>query len=126
MGIPTFPYPDTAARMFNYMWRYNYNLRTLYETPVRTCLIGQHDEPRPGGPDHAERTQRQPHHPDRVRIEAATGSYGIPIVETRVAHSEHKAVRFAQDIGYPVVLKLYSRTITHKTDVGGVQLNLSR
>ncbi|HWP47138.1 MAG TPA: CoA-binding protein, partial [Candidatus Limnocylindrales bacterium] len=33
-GIPTFPYPDTAARVFNYMWRYSYNLRGLYETPV--------------------------------------------------------------------------------------------
>ena len=32
-GIPTFPYPDTAARVFNYMWRYTYNLRGLYETP---------------------------------------------------------------------------------------------
>ena len=33
-GIPTFPYPDTAARMFNYMWRYSDNLRALYETPA--------------------------------------------------------------------------------------------
>ena len=32
-GIPTFPYPDTAARVFNYMWRYTYNLRGIYETP---------------------------------------------------------------------------------------------
>jgi acetyltransferase len=33
-GIPTFPYPDTAARVFTYMWRYSYNLRGLYETPT--------------------------------------------------------------------------------------------
>src|SRR4029077_19989819 len=33
-GIPTFPYPDTAARAFTYMWRYRYNLRGLYETPT--------------------------------------------------------------------------------------------
>src|SRR5215831_1365210 len=32
-NIPTFPYPDTAARAFNYMWKYSYNLRGLYETP---------------------------------------------------------------------------------------------
>ena len=32
-NIPTFPYPDTAVRAFNYMWRYTYNLRGLYETP---------------------------------------------------------------------------------------------
>ncbi len=33
-NIPTFPYPDTAARAFNYMWQYSYNLRGLYETPA--------------------------------------------------------------------------------------------
>src|SRR3989442_15312678 len=33
-NIPTFPYPDTAARAFYYMWRYSYNLRALYETPL--------------------------------------------------------------------------------------------
>ena len=33
-GIPTFPYPDTAARVFTSMWRYADNLRALYETPV--------------------------------------------------------------------------------------------
>ncbi|MEZ4581805.1 MAG: hypothetical protein R3A10_09245 [Caldilineaceae bacterium] len=32
-NIPTFPYPDTAARVFNYMWQYSYNLRSIYETP---------------------------------------------------------------------------------------------
>lgn len=51
-------------------------------------------------------------------------AYGIPIVETRVATSETEALKWAEEIGYPVVLKLFSETITHKTDVGGVQLNL--
>ena len=52
-------------------------------------------------------------------------AYGIPTVETRVAITEDEAVEAANEIGYPVVLKLYSRTITHKTDVGGVKLNLA-
>src|SRR5215469_10200218 len=43
-GVPTFPFPDTAARVFQYMWRYSYNLRGLYETPV---LRGEGEE----GPD---------------------------------------------------------------------------
>jgi acetyltransferase len=51
-------------------------------------------------------------------------SYGIPTVETRIAKSEDEAVQAAGEIGYPIVLKLFSETITHKTDVGGVQLNL--
>jgi acetyltransferase len=52
------------------------------------------------------------------------GAYGIPTVQTLSAHTEDEAVARADQIGYPVVLKLLSQTITHKTDVGGVQLNL--
>ena len=33
-GIPSFPYPDSAARVFEYMWQYSRNLNSLYETPV--------------------------------------------------------------------------------------------
>ena len=51
-------------------------------------------------------------------------AYGIPVVETRLAASEDEAVAAAREIGFPVVLKLNSHTITHKTDVGGVKLNL--
>ena len=50
----------------------------------------------------------------------------FPSRETRIAPSEDEAVAAAEAIGYPVVLKLHSHTITHKTDVGGVQLNLRR
>jgi acetyltransferase len=45
-------------------------------------------------------------------------------VDTRIAKTEEAAVKLAEEIGFPIVLKLYSETITHKTDVGGVQLNL--
>ena len=51
-------------------------------------------------------------------------AYGIPTVETHIARNEIDAVKLAAHLGFPVVLKLYSETITHKTDVGGVQLNL--
>ena len=52
-------------------------------------------------------------------------AYRIPTVETIIAKNEEEAVQAADKIGYPVVLKLHSETITHKTDVGGVQLNLN-
>jgi acetyltransferase len=124
-NIPSFPYPDTAARMFNYMWRYNYNLRALYETPVLTEDRGS-----------AMNREKARQIIDQARSEGRTllteveskqllGAYGIPVVETYVAASEDEAVERAAEIGYPVVVKIYSRTITHKTDVGGVQLNLS-
>ena len=51
--------------------------------------------------------------------------YRIPVVPTRVATTEEQAVTLAAELGYPAVLKLHSQTITHKTDVGGVRLNLA-
>ena len=51
-------------------------------------------------------------------------AYGIPTVKTASPRRRTKPSSAADEIGYPVVLKLYSETITHKTDVGGVQLNL--
>ncbi|MGO9892739.1 MAG: GNAT family N-acetyltransferase [Bryobacteraceae bacterium] len=124
-NIPTFPYPDTAARAFNYMWQYSYNLKALYETPALP-------------EDSSEWT------PDRKLVEEIVGhargenreiltefeskqvlaAYGIPIAKTIIATDPAAAVQAAGEIGYPVVLKLYSETISHKTDVGGVQLNL--
>lgn len=123
--IPTFDYPDAAAKVFNLMWRYNYNLRGLYETPV---LPPDEDERQPGRKTVAEIIAAQqatghttlPEHESKKILAA----YGIPIVPTQVAVTKEAAVAIAEEMGFPVVLKLYSNTITHKTDVGGVQLNL--
>ncbi len=124
--IPPFPYPDTAAQVFDYMWRYSSNLRNLYETPLPSLELGK------GGPDQARASQlieiaRQSGRTLLTEVESKQllAAYGISTVETRVATSETEAVTCAEDIGYPVVLKLFSETITHKTDVGGVQLHLS-
>ena len=123
-GIPTFQFPDTAAKVFCYMWRYSYALRGLYETPV---LRGETDQ----GPDRAQaqRIIEGVRHAGRsllteVESKQLLAAYGLPVVPTEPAHSAEEAVSKAEGIGYPVVLKLLSETITHKTDVGGVQLNL--
>jgi acyl-CoA synthetase (NDP forming) len=50
---------------------------------------------------------------------------GIPVVEARLATSGEEAVAFAEEFGYPVALKVVSAQITHKSDVGGVKLNLA-
>lgn len=52
-------------------------------------------------------------------------AYGIPVVSTKVAHNLTEALAAAEEIGYPVVLKVLSPEITHKSDVGGVYLNLN-
>jgi acetyltransferase len=62
---------------------------------------------------------------DEHESKALLGAYGIPTVAMRVARSEDEAVAAAEALGYPVVVKLWSRTITHKSDVGGVKLDLA-
>ena len=124
-SIPTFPYPDTAARAFTYMWRYSYNLRGLYETPT---LTGQ-SELASASRDQVEHIIQNARKHGRtllteVESKQLLSLYGIPTVETRAAASEDEAAAIALQLGFPVVLKVFSETITHKTDVGGVKLNL--
>ena len=52
-------------------------------------------------------------------------AYGIATVKSILSHTDEEAVRAANEVGYPVVVKINSETITHKTDVGGVKLNLN-
>ncbi len=61
---------------------------------------------------------------DEVAATQLLQAYGIPIVETRAARDVEEAVRLATEIGFPVALKVMSRRIIHKSDVGGVALNL--
>jgi acetyltransferase len=122
-NIPTFPYPDTAAKAFHYMWKYSYNLRGLYETPIFPQDDKDSNRERAGDIIRRVRNQGRTLLTE-VESKAVLAAYGIPTVETQIASSEDEAVKVAGEIGYPVVLKLYSQTITHKTDVGGVQLNL--
>jgi acetyltransferase len=124
-GVPTFPYPDTAARAFTYMWRYSENLRSLYETPS----LAEGNELTAAAKNGVEEIIQGVRQSGRLLLnefesKAVLSHYGIPTVETRIARSEDEAVSHASQIGFPVVLKIFSDTITHKTDVGGVKLNL--
>jgi acetyltransferase len=124
-GIPTFPYPDTAARAFTYMWRYNFNLHGLYETPTLVESL----EPEGASRSRAAEVIDKARSRGRVLLTELESKqilsyYGIPTVETRAAKNEDEGVTNASEIGYPVVLKVLSETITHKTDIGGVKLNL--
>jgi acetyltransferase len=125
-GIPTFAYPDTATRIFTLMWRYAYNLRGIYETPV--LADGPQEE------SEARSKIRTIIEQARSRGRTLLTEYeskqiltlcGIPAVETRIARSEQEAETEAAAIGFPVVVKLHSESITHKSDVGGVKLNLA-
>ena len=78
-GIPTFQFPDSAARAFTYMWRYAYNLRGLYETPSLRDGIGRSDVARPD----ASQSSAAPPGKDMLTESESKNllaAYGIPIV----------------------------------------------
>lgn len=124
-NIPTFAYPDTAARIFSYMWLYSRRIKFLYETPEFIADVEGQEPPRVV----AERILEQVRKRGRTILteyesKQIFAAYGIPTVPTHLADKESEAIRIANELGYPVVLKINSETITHKVDVGGVKLNL--
>jgi acetyltransferase len=126
-GVPAYGYPDTAASVFNSMWRYSYALRGLYETPAAV------EEPADVGVNPkaaAESVIGAARDRGRTLLSEwesknILGAYGIPVVETRIAITEDEAVSAAAHIGYPVVLKVHSEKIAHKAAAGGVHLSLA-
>lgn len=124
-GIPTFKYPDRAAQAFDYMWNYSANLAALYETPTLLDHTVSAEPIR----ENVRRIVAAARHRGRVILtepeaKEILGAYGIPVVEAHPAHSEKEAAAQAVKVGFPVVVKLLSETVTHKSEVGGVRLNV--
>lgn len=122
-GVPTYMTPEQGVRAFMTLVEYSRNLETLYETPKdipvefpldRKKLREQFDLLI------AEKGNILSEDISKQLLE----SYGIPTTRPRPAATAEEAVKHADDIGYPVVLKILSPDITHKTDVGGVALDL--
>jgi acetyltransferase len=122
-GLPAHPTPEQAVRAFMHLVSYAQNLKTLYETPRnipvsfslnRVRLRRRLDRLLPG--ERTLLTERQ--------SKALLAAYQIPVCRAYAAASPEQAVRIARRIGYPVVLKVVSPQIAHKSDVGGVALKL--
>ena len=125
-GIPTFSSPDAAARAFNYLWQYDRALKALYETP----RLPKPDQSRPSRRERAAAAIDAVLNDNRTILSESEAKdllslYGVPVNTTCVARTAPEAAALASQLGFPVVLKLHSHTITHKTDVGGVILNLT-
>lgn len=117
-GIPTFEYPDDAARAFGLMWDYSKTIQLLYQLPETASV----KMPKSRGVESILNQNKSLL--DEYESKKVLEGYGIPTVRTEIATDQEEAVKLATAIGFPIVLKLYSHTITHKTDVGGVKLNL--
>lgn len=122
-GIPTFISTEQAVRSFIYMYRYDYNLRLLLETPEVILKDFEPDEYR------AEEIIRKVSEDKRLflnfnEVKYLLLHYGIPVIPTKAVNTDDEAVEIADFIGYPVVMKIDSQKILRKSETGGIFLNL--
>ncbi len=121
--FPTYSTPEQAVRTYMYMYQYKRNLELLYETPEELPV----DSVPPKRP--LTVIMRNAAREDRgilteMEAKQLLEYYDIPIVGTLVAKTVDEAAISASQIGYPVVLKVLSPQIVHKTDAGGVILDI--
>ena len=121
-GIATYDTPEEAVGRLHALVDYRRNQDLLMETPP--SLAGNRRRIRDGARSCRSGAGRGPDILTEPEAKAVLAAYGIPVVETRVAQSAHEAAAAAQAIGFPVALKILSRDISHKSDVGGVVLDL--
>jgi acetyltransferase len=122
-GVPTYQTPEQAVRAFMTLVEYGRNLEILYETPrdINIQFLADREKNREAFvAKHFGRNEILSEEVSKSLLE----SYGIATTRPLPAATSDDAVRIANKIGYPVVLKIFSPDITHKTDVGGVALNL--
>ncbi|MEW6489150.1 MAG: bifunctional acetate--CoA ligase family protein/GNAT family N-acetyltransferase [Thermodesulfobacteriota bacterium] len=122
-GVPVFETPERAVNTLMYMYRYTKNLELLQETPPNLPPNLWFDRKRARAIVEASLDRDQPLLTE-TEAKGLLAAYGIPVNRTEVATSEEQAVERADEIGYPIVLKIHSRDISHKSDAGGIQLNL--
>jgi acetyltransferase len=123
-GIPTYETPEKAVRAFRQLVEYRRNQAALMRTPPAAIKGAARDTAKARqivetvlGEGRTLLTE-----PEAKDVLAA---YGLEVVRTRVARDEAEAARLARELGFPVALKLLSPDITHKSDVGGVVLDLA-
>ncbi|MFO7677780.1 MAG: bifunctional acetate--CoA ligase family protein/GNAT family N-acetyltransferase [Thermoplasmatota archaeon] len=124
-NVPSYGSPDEAVEAYMYLYHYARRLELLYETPEELD-IGQSEKYKLLVKKILnEAVQEKRDILTENESKAFLEMYGINTTKPVNAESEDAAVKIAKDIGYPVVMKIWSPQISHKTEVGGVVLNLN-
>ncbi len=123
-NIPTYSTPEQAIKTYQYMYQYRRNLELQYETPEE-LPVNAVPPKRPLMVIMRNAAAENREVMNEAEAKTFLEYYGLPVVKTRVAKTEDEAVSLASQIGYPVVLKILSPQIIHKTDAGGVVLDLN-
>jgi len=121
-GVPAFSYPDEACKVFSLLWKYKERAKFAQEPFTKPSLAQMSRDKMNAILDKAEQEKRF------VLTEAESKAFlalgGIPTLQTYVTSSKEETLAASKKIAFPQVLKLHSHTITHKSAVGGVKLNL--
>lgn len=120
-GIPTYDTPERAVRAFLYMVEYARSLEMLLEVPSKSGGQMVFDQKKVRKLIAAASAQEFLPETDSKKILAA---YGLPMIRTEIAETVEQASRIGREMGYPLVMKVHSADITHKTDAGGIRLDL--
>jgi acetate---CoA ligase (ADP-forming) len=118
-GIPGYRFPESAVRALGAMYRY----RRWLERPVGEVREFEVDREGVAAIIAAARAEGRAKLGETEVMRVLEG-YGIPVAPYRVARSEAEAVEAARATGWPVVLKVLSNRIVHKSDVGGVEVGV--
>ncbi|WP_405231115.1 bifunctional acetate--CoA ligase family protein/GNAT family N-acetyltransferase [Lentisalinibacter salinarum] len=122
-GIPTFSTPERAVKGFMHLVNYDRNQRALMETPPSVPRRFTQDTAKAREIIDAALAEGREWLPE-AEAKALLGAYDIPVVDARSARSPEEAAAMAAGIDGPVVLKIQSPDIQHKSDVDGVALDL--
>ncbi|MGQ9771397.1 MAG: acetate--CoA ligase alpha subunit [Thermogutta sp.] len=123
-NVPCYTTPEKAVRAFMHLVSYARNLTLLHETPRDIPVSFSFDRQRLRGVFESLLTEGAEILTESVS-KAFLEAYGIPVTKPTLARTADQAVEVAKRIGFPVVMKIHSPQITHKTDVGGVILNIA-
>ena len=124
-NVPTYHTPEDAVRSYMYLHNYAHNLEMLFETPIQRNVKEKKTSEKKIRSifEKAKKENRTLLTEDESKT--IVQAYGIQTTQTKLAKNKKEALQIAKKIGYPVVMKIHSPTITHKSDSGGVILNIS-
>ena len=122
-NIPVYQTPENAVKCFMLMYDYSRNLKILHETPSQ---IPQEFQPNKNDSKKLITEVLKDKRTVMTEFEAKQllDNYHIPVIKNGLAKTESEAIEMSEDFGYPLVMKIASPDILHKTDVGGVILNI--
>jgi acetyltransferase len=122
-NIPTYSTPEQGVKTYMYMHQYSRNLEMLYQTPEE-LPVDSVPPKRPINVIIKEAAKQSREILTETEAKQLLENYRIPIVKTVIAKTENEAVGAASNIGYPVVMKILSPQIVHKSDIEGVILDI--